>query len=101
MKKAAVPSILVAVVLLAVGVTAEAQQPKKVQRIGYLSNFDPASESIRAEAIRLALRELGYVEGQNIAIEYRYGEEKLDRFAELAAELVRLKVDSHTTWTEC
>jgi ABC transporter substrate binding protein len=79
MKKAAVPSILVAVVLLAVGVTAEAQQPKKVQRIGYLSNFDPASESIRAEAIRLALRELGYVEGQNIAIEYRYGEEKLDR----------------------
>src|SRR4029434_3876835 len=46
-----------------------------------------------SEAIRLALRELGYVEGQNIAIEYRYGEGKLDRLPELAAELVRLKVD--------
>ena len=53
----------------------------------------PTSESTRAEAIRLALRELGYIEGQNIAIEYRYAEGKLDRFSELAAELVRLKVD--------
>ncbi len=72
---------------------AEAQQPKKVTRIGYLSAFDPARESARAEAIRLALRERGYIEGQNIAIEYRYAEGKLDRFPELAAELVRLKVD--------
>ena len=93
MKKAAVPSILVAVVLLAVAVIAEAQQPKKVPRIGYLSASDPATESARAEAIRLALRELGYIEGQNIAIEYRYAEGKRDRFPELAAELVRLKVD--------
>ena len=93
MKKAAVPSILVAVVLLAVGVIAEAQQPKKVPRIGYLSARDPASESTRSEAIRLALRELGYIEGQNIAIEYRYAEGKRDRLPELAAELVRLKVD--------
>ena len=93
MKKAAVSSILVAVMLLALGVTAEAQQPKKVPRIGYLSDRDPASESARAEAIRLALRELGYIEGQNIAIEYRYAEGKLDRLPELAAELVRLKVD--------
>ena len=93
MKKAAVPSILVAVVLLALGVIAEAQQPKKVPRIGYLSAIDPASESARAEAIRLALRELGYIEGQNIATEYRYAEGKLDRLPELAAELVRLKVD--------
>ena len=54
---------------------------------------DPASESARAEAIRLALRERGYIEGQNIAIEYRYAEGKLDRVPELAAELVRLKVD--------
>ena len=53
----------------------------------------PASESARAEAIRLALRERGYIEGQNIATEYRYAEGKLDRFPELAAELVRLKVD--------
>jgi putative tryptophan/tyrosine transport system substrate-binding protein len=93
MKKAAVPSILVAVVLLAVAITAEAQQPKKVPRIGYLSTLNPASESFRSEAIRLALRELGYVEGQNIAFEYRTTEGKRDRAAELVAELVRLKVD--------
>jgi putative ABC transport system substrate-binding protein len=54
---------------------------------------DPTSESTRLEAIRLALRELGYIEGQNIATEYRYAEGKRDRFPELAAELVRLKVD--------
>ena len=71
----------------------EAQQPKKIPRIGYLSNTDPASESARAEPIRLALRERGYIEGQNIATEYRYMEGKLDRVPELAAELVRLKVD--------
>ena len=70
-----------------------AQQPKKVPRIGYLSESEPARESARAEAIRLALHELGYVEGQNIAIEYRYAEGKRDRYPELAAELVRLKVD--------
>src|SRR5215475_11591562 len=92
MKKAAVP-ILVAVILLTVAVVTEAQQPKKVHRIGYLSNSDPASESPRSEAIRLALREIGYIEGQNIATEFRYTEAKLDRLPELAAELVRLKVD--------
>ena len=90
---AAVPSILVAVMLLALGVAAEAQQPKKVHRIGYLSSNDPASESARAEAIRLALRALGYIEGQNIAIEFRYADGKIDRLSELAAELARLKVD--------
>ena len=79
--------------LFALCVPAEAQQPKKVPRIGYLSALDPASESTRSEAIRLALRELGYIEGQNIAIEYRYAEGKRDRLPELAAELVRLKVD--------
>jgi putative tryptophan/tyrosine transport system substrate-binding protein len=73
--------------------SASAQQPKKVFRIGYLSTLDPARESVRFEAIRLALRELGYIEGQNITSEYRYGEGKLDRYPELAAELVRLKVD--------
>jgi putative tryptophan/tyrosine transport system substrate-binding protein len=72
---------------------AEAQQPGKVFRIGYLSARDPASESARAEGFRLALRELGYIEGQNVAFEYRYSEGKVDRFSELAAELVRLKVD--------
>jgi len=93
MRKAAVLSILFLVVLLAVAVIAEAQQSKKVPRIGYLSIGDPATESTRSEGIRLALRELGYIEGQNIAIEYRYGEGNQDRFLELAAELVRLKVD--------
>ena len=93
MKRAAVPSILVAVVLLALGVIAEAQQPKKVSRIGYLASVDAARDSTRIEAIRLALRKLGYIEGQNIAIEYRYTEGKIDRFSELAGELVHLKVD--------
>jgi putative ABC transport system substrate-binding protein len=79
--------------LLSIGFPATAQQPKKVFRIGYLSGLDPASESPRSEAIRQALRERGYIEGQNIAIEYRYAEGKRDRFPELAAELVRLKVD--------
>src|SRR5687767_7307135 len=79
--------------LLAPCYSVEAQQPKKVTRLGYLSSFDPAIESARSEAIRLALRELGYIEGQNIATEYRYAEGKRDRFPELAAELVRLKVD--------
>ena len=73
--------------------SASAQQPKKVPRIGYLSIYDPARESTRSDGIRLALRDLGYIEGQNIAIEYRYAEGKVDRASELAAELVRLKVD--------
>jgi putative ABC transport system substrate-binding protein len=75
------------------GAVATAQQPKKVPRIGYLSSRDRASDSVRAEAILAALRELGYVDGQNIAIEYRYGDGKRDRFPELATELVRLKVN--------
>jgi ABC-type uncharacterized transport system substrate-binding protein len=74
MKKAAAQSILVAVVLLALGVIAEAQQPKKVSRIGYLVSSDSITESSRSEGIRQALRDLGYVEGQNIAFEYRYAE---------------------------
>jgi putative ABC transport system substrate-binding protein len=79
--------------LLALPFPARAQQSKKVPRIGYLSSFDEAGESARAEAIRLALRERGYIEGQNIAIEYRYAEGKVDRAPELLAELVRLRVD--------
>ena len=72
----------------------EAQQPaKKLHRIGYLSVLDPARESIRAEAIRQGLRELGYIEGQNIAIEYRYAEGKRERFPQLVAELMSLKVE--------
>jgi putative ABC transport system substrate-binding protein len=79
--------------LFAVYVPVEAQQPKKVPLIGYFSSTDPATESARAETIRLALRERGHIEGQNLAIEYRYAEGNRVRLPELAAELVRLKVD--------
>jgi putative ABC transport system substrate-binding protein len=79
--------------LLALPIPALTQQPKKILLIGYLSNTDRAGESTRSEEIRLALRERGHIEGQNIAIEYRYAEQKLDRLPELAAELVRRKVD--------
>ena len=79
--------------LFALSLPAEAQQPKKVYRIGYLSSQDSAGEAARAEAIRRALREFGYIEGQNIVTEYRYAEGKIDRYSELAAELVRLRVD--------
>jgi len=93
MKRAAVPSILIAVVLLAFRVAVEAQQPKKVPRIGYLSVSSPSAMSTRTEAFRQGLRELGYVEGKNIVIEWRSAEGKRDRLPSLAAELVRLKVD--------
>jgi putative ABC transport system substrate-binding protein len=85
---------LFAIVLMLEGyrTVADAQQPK-VLRIGYLMPSDAAIDSTRAEAIRLALRELGYIEGQNIAIEYRYAKGKRDQHPELVAELVRLKVD--------
>jgi putative tryptophan/tyrosine transport system substrate-binding protein len=79
--------------LLALSVSAAAQQPKKIYRIGYLSSTDPTIDSPRSNGIRLALRELGYIEGQNIATEYRYAEGKTGRQPELAAELVNLKVD--------
>ena len=69
------------------------QQAKKIQRIGYLTSATPDGQSARIEAFREGLRELGYVEGKNIVIEYRYAEEKLDRLPALAAELVRLKLD--------
>ena len=86
-------ALAVCAFLFALCVPASAQQPKKVTRIGYLSTFDTSTDSTRFEAIRLALRELGYIEGRNIVIEHRYGEGKSDRFPELAAELVRLRVD--------
>src|SRR5262245_46629874 len=73
--------------------SSHAQPPTKVHRLGFLSNTDPATESARVEGIWRALRALGYIEGQNIAMEYRYAEGKFDRRPALAAELVRLKVD--------
>ena len=89
----AVIGLALCAMLFALSYSASAQQPKKVPRIGYLSSSVPARESTHSEAIRLALRERGYREGQNIAFEYRYAEGKRDRSPELAAELVRLKVD--------
>ena len=91
--KKKITALTLCALLFALCVCAEAQEVKKVPRIGLLSARDPATESARAAAIRLALRELGYIEGQNIAIEYRYSEGKRERFSVLAAELVRLKVD--------
>ena len=93
MNKFGLASILIAVMLLAVEVIAEAQQPAKIPRIGYLYQGDRVGDSTRIEAIQRGLRELGYTEGQNIAFEYRYAEGRRGRESELAVELVRLKVD--------
>jgi ABC-type uncharacterized transport system substrate-binding protein len=88
-KKAAGPSILIAVMLLAVAVIAEAQQQPKLFKIGYLTN----GPNRTLDNNKKALRALGYIEGKNIVIEYRFSEGKVDRFPALAEELVRLKVD--------
>jgi putative ABC transport system substrate-binding protein len=92
-RKAGVLSILFAAVLLAVAVIADAQQPKKVPRIGYFQAPPPSAVAARTEAFRQGLRELGYVEGKNIVIEWRFAEGKSERVPALAAELVHLKVD--------
>src|SRR5713226_2307585 len=86
-------SLALSAMLLALGFTVYAQQPTKIPRIGFLGAVSRSTVSARTEAFRQGLRELGYVEGKNIVIEYRYVEGKLDRVSELAAELVRLKVD--------
>src|SRR5262249_55200211 len=93
MNRAKTRSILVAVLLLIVAVKAQAQQPKKVPRIGFLLAPSRSAVAESVEAFRQGLRDLSYMEGQNIVIEYRYAEGKLDRLPDLAAELVRLKVD--------
>jgi putative ABC transport system substrate-binding protein len=93
MKRTGWSSILAAVVLLALGVMAEAQQPTKVPRIGFLGAAYSSANAIRMEAFGQGLRELGYVEGKNILIEYRWAEGKTEQLPKLAVELVRLKVD--------
>jgi putative ABC transport system substrate-binding protein len=79
--------------LVALCIPAEAQQPTKVPRIGFLAATKPAAVAARVAAFRQGLRELGYAEGKNIVVDYRYAEGNADRERELAAELVRLKVD--------
>jgi putative tryptophan/tyrosine transport system substrate-binding protein len=84
---------LVSTLILASGYTSEAQQPKKVPRIGFMIGTSPSIIPDRIEGFRRGLRELGYVEGKNIVIEYRVAEGKVERLPNLLAELVRLKVD--------
>jgi putative ABC transport system substrate-binding protein len=82
-----------AVLLFAMCSSIEAQEPTKIPRIGFLIATTPSAISARLDAFRHGLRELGYVEAKEIAIEYRYAEGKVNRMPELAAELTRLKVD--------
>src|SRR5215468_6999880 len=94
MKKAATLSILVTVVMLAGTVLADAQQPTKIPRIGFVSGSgDLKTPGPLVEAFRQGLRDLGYIEGKNILVEYRYVEGGLDRVPAVVAELVQLKVD--------
>jgi putative tryptophan/tyrosine transport system substrate-binding protein len=79
--------------LFALGLPAGAQQPNKTPRIGYLSSTSASGTASRIKAFHQGLRELGYIEGKNIVIEWRFAEGKLDRLPALAAELVRLKLD--------
>jgi ABC-type uncharacterized transport system substrate-binding protein len=93
MKKTVFLSIVVVVVQLAVGVIAYAQQPGKIFRIGFLDNGTASGSAVLIDAFRQELSKLGWIEGKSIAIEYRFAEGKNDRLPELAADLVRLKVD--------
>jgi len=90
MTKAAVPSILSAVMLLAVAIIAEPQQGAKIPRIGFLN---AGSDTTSLKGFLQEFRNLGYVEGKNVAIESRFANGKLDRLPALANELVGLKVD--------
>jgi putative ABC transport system substrate-binding protein len=94
LRKTALGSVLFAGALLAVAITVHAQQPNKIPRIGYLSGAgDPSNPGPNVEAFQRGLQELGYIEGKNILVEYRYIEGKRDRAPSLVAELVQLKVD--------
>src|SRR5262249_16641802 len=86
-------TVALCAMLFVLCVSVEAQQPKKVPRIGYLCSTLRSSVLNRVEAFRQSLKELGYIEGKNIALEYRWGEGQIARMPDLAAELVRLKVD--------
>jgi putative tryptophan/tyrosine transport system substrate-binding protein len=89
---------VLAVSLLAAPFAADAQQAGKVPRIGFLSLTSRSDRPALLDAFRQALRELGWVEGQNIVIDYRYADGRVDRLPDLAAELVRLKVAVIVSW---
>src|SRR5262245_52048884 len=91
--KRKITALALCAMLFALCCSADAQQTGKVPRTGYLGGGSPSSYPARIEAFRQGLRELGYMEGKNIVVEYRYAEGKADRERELAAELARLKVD--------
>jgi putative ABC transport system substrate-binding protein len=93
MKKTGLLSILFVVVLLAVADIAEAQQQAKVPRIGWLASGSASGIAPLTDAFRQGLRQLGYVDGKNIIIEFRYAEGKFNRLPDLAADIVRLKLD--------
>jgi putative tryptophan/tyrosine transport system substrate-binding protein len=91
--KRKITAVALSVMLLALSYSASAQQSTKIPRIGFVSNTSPSAVAPRLDAFRQGLRELGYLEGKNIVIEYRHSEGKSDRLAGLVAELVRLKID--------
>jgi putative ABC transport system substrate-binding protein len=91
------PSMLLFIAVVVAVAVAEAQQPTKVPRIGFVSAASPPTIALRTAAFSQGLRELGYVGGKSIVIEYRYADGKLDRLPALAAELLRLKVDAIVT----
>jgi putative ABC transport system substrate-binding protein len=93
MKKTTLLLIVVIVMQLAVGMIAHAQQAGRIFRIGFLDSSTASGMAGLVEAFRQELSKLGWIEGKNIAIEYRFGEQQNERLPELAADLVRLKVD--------
>jgi putative tryptophan/tyrosine transport system substrate-binding protein len=93
MKKAALLSILVVVVQIAVEVIAQAQQPKSIPLVGVLIAGSPSSMATRIDAFQHRLRELGYTEGRNIVVEYHYASGNYNRLAAIASDLVRSKAD--------
>src|SRR5437016_5322024 len=98
--KKKITGLLLSAILFALWSSVGAQQPTKVPRIGYLQAPPPSAVATRTEAFRQGLRELGYLEGKNIVIEWRSPEGKRDRLPGLAAELVHLKVDVIVTGGE-
>ena len=88
-----ITGLVLCALLFTLSLPAQAQQPTKIPHIGFLASASRSSISDRIEAFHQGLRELGYIEGKNILIEYRFAEGKLDRLSAFAADLVRIKVD--------